>query len=74
MRVTGTQLSLESPYAAFIAISVSRVERLQAETMRTVTMMESLPLLIRNWDLGEAEQGTEHPLVARVVHGRENHW
>ena len=72
--VTNGELSLESPYMAFIAIAAARMERLQSETTRTVTLMESLPLLIRNWDLGEARPGEDHPLVASVVHGREDRW
>jgi hypothetical protein len=73
-RVRGDHLELESPYMAFIAISQARVERLKAETDRTVTLMESLPLLIRNWDLGEARPGEDHPLVATLVHGHEDRW
>lgn len=68
------RLELESPYMAFIAISRARMERLQTETARTVTLMESLPHLIRNWDLGEAKPGEDHPLVATIVHGREERW
>lgn len=74
VRVEGERLLLESPYAAFVAVSQARVERLQAETARTVAMMEALPLLIRNWDLGEARDGEDHPLAAVVVHGRQSHW
>ena len=73
-RIRGDHLELESPYMAFIAISQARLERLKAETDRTVTLMESLPLLIRNWDLGEARPGEEHPLVATLVHGHEDRW
>ena len=36
--------------------------------------MGALPNLIRNWDLGEAQPGQEHPLVASLVHGRELRW
>lgn len=72
--VNDGQLRLESPYMAFIAIAAARMERLQSETDRTITLMESLPLLIRNWDLGEAGPGEDHPLVASVVHGRDDHW
>lgn len=68
------RLELESPYMAFIAISRARMERLQTETARTVTLMESLPHLIRNWDLGEAKPGEDHPLVATIVHGRDERW
>jgi hypothetical protein len=48
--------------------------RLQAETDRTTTLMESLPFLIRNWDLGEARPGEDHPLVATIIHGRRDRW
>lgn len=74
VRLTGERLELESPYTSFVALSQARVQRLEAETARTVAMMQALPLLIRNWDLGEAPEGEEHPLAAVVVHGRENHW
>lgn len=74
VRIRSGRLALESPYMAYIAISQARASRLQAETERTVTLMESLPFLIRNWDLGEARPGEEHPLVATIVHGHEDHW
>ncbi len=71
VRVRSGRLALESPYAAFIAISQARTSRLEEETMRTVTMMDALPFLIRNWDLGEAKPGEDHPLVARLAHGKD---
>lgn len=74
VRFEGERLLLESPYTAFVAVSQARLERLQAETARTVAMMGALPVLIRNWDLGEARDGEDHPLAAVVVHGRQNHW
>ena len=74
VRIEGERLEFESVYAAFIAASEARIARLQADTAQTVAMMEALPHLIRNWDLGEAEVGTGHPLAARLVHGREHHW
>ncbi len=74
LRRRGARLTLESPYTAYIAISQARATRLREETDRTVTLMESLPLLIRNWDLGEARPGEDHPLVANVVHGQEDRW
>lgn len=74
LRLEGDRLEFESVYAAFIAASEARISRLQADTDQTVAMMESLPHLIRNWDLGEAEVGASHPLAARLVHGREHHW
>lgn len=74
LRLDGERLQLESVYSAFISASLERMARLQADTERTVAIMEALPALIRNWDLGEADQDAAHPLAARVVHGRENHW
>ena len=74
VRFDGERLELESPYTSFVALSQARIQRLESETARTVAMMQALPLLIRNWDLGEAPDGEEHPLAAIVVHGRENHW
>ena len=74
LRLEGEQLEFESVYAAFIAASEARITRLQADTEQTVAMMQALPFLIRNWDLGEAELGSQHPLAARLVHGREHHW
>lgn len=74
VRIRSGRLALESPYMAYIAISQARASRLQEETERTVTLMESLPFLIRNWDLGEARPGEDHPLVATVVHGHEDRW
>jgi hypothetical protein len=74
VRLEGERLEFESVYAAFIAASQARITRLQADTEQTVAMMEALPHLIRNWDLGEAEVDAGHPLAARLVHGREHHW
>ena len=74
VRIRGDRLALESPYMSFIAISQERVRRLEEETARTVTLMESLPFLIRNWDLGEAGPGEDHPLVATIIHGHEERW
>jgi hypothetical protein len=74
LRLEAGRLEFESVYAAFIAASEARIARLQADTAQTVAMMEALPHLIRNWDLGEAEQGASHPLAARLVHGTEHHW
>ncbi len=74
LRVDGDRLEFESVYAAFIAASEARITRLQADTAQTVAMMQARPYLIRNWDLGEAELGAEHPLAARLVHGTEHHW
>jgi hypothetical protein len=74
VRIEGERLEFESVYAAFIAASHDRIARLQADTAQTVAMMQALPHLIRNWDLGEAEVDAGHPLAARLVHGREHHW
>lgn len=74
LRLEDGRLEFESVYAAFIAASEARIARLQADTAQTVAMMQALPHLIRNWDLGEAQQGESHPLAARLVHGTEHHW
>ncbi|MDQ2698400.1 MAG: hypothetical protein M3Y46_06370 [Actinomycetota bacterium] len=74
VRLDGDRLEFESVYAAFIGASRDRISRLEADTAQTVAMMEALPHLIRNWDLGEAEADAGHPLAARLVHGREHHW
>ena len=68
---TGDLLEVDSPYGTFVALSRRRIDALEAETRRTVAIMDALPSLIRNWDLGEADQSGEHPLAARMLHGRE---
>ena len=74
VRRDGDRLEFESVYSAFIQASLERIERMKADTAQTVAMMQALPHLIRNWDLGEAELDSQHPLAARLVHGRDRHW
>ncbi|WP_162602494.1 helix-turn-helix transcriptional regulator [Nocardioides daejeonensis] len=67
-------LEFESPYAVFVALGQARAQALLAENLRTVTLMDALPGLIRAWDLGTADPDGEHPLAVSIVHARSDSW
>jgi hypothetical protein len=68
----GDQLTPVSPDAAVSSALLQTVTDQQRSLASAASLLDALPLLARDWELGEA--GAEYTLSAEIVHGHRAQW
>ena len=68
----GDAITAISPDAAVGAILRREVEGQQASLSAATALLEALPTITRDWELGEA--GSEYSLSAEIIHGHQAQW
>lgn len=68
----GDAITAISPDAAVAAILRRQLQGQQAALADAGALLESLPTITRDWELGDA--GAEYSLTAEIIHGHQAQW
>ena len=68
----GDRLTPVSPDAAVASTIKKSVEDQQASLAASTALLDTLPLLARDWELGES--GSEYAMSAEIIHGHQAQW
>jgi hypothetical protein len=68
----GDRITPVAPDAAVAATIKRAADDQRASLAASTALLDTLPLLARDWELGEA--GTEYSLSAEIIHGHQAQW